>query len=599
MQSHFPHYEQQAAKSRRILVVDDEGRNRRLLEDLLVTLGYTAESAADGPEALKKLNTGFDLVLLDVIMPGMDGFEVVRRIRDDPRVSDIPIIMVTVLNDQDTRLRAVRAGANDFIAKPIDAIEVSVRVASLIRMKQAQDAIKRHRAELEQTVEERTADLLDSESRFKTLIEAARDGIFIKDGDLKYTDVNAALAALFDMQPSDITGKTDRDLFGGDVAIQNEKIELRVMNGETINTQERFVYRSLPIHVDCVRFPLWGPSKEIRGIGGILREMVIRPELWSADEIDSRNYPSAAIRATLDKALLAASTNGMVLLTGESGSGKDHLARYIHDHSMRNRGPFYSVNCAAIPSELAESELFGYEAGAFTGAVRRKRGLVELAEGGTLLLNEIGELSPVLQGKLLTFLDTFSFTRVGGERSHTVSIRLIAATSKDMEAEVAESRFRRDLYYRLNVFPIRLPALRERSEDIPVLVQKLLLKLVAKLGLPATPEVELDAVQILCRYSWPGNVRELMNILERSLMLSRGETIRASHLNLGETSGTHVSAGLDSLPGRSLSAILDETERSLIQEALRRSGGTKSVAARTLGISSYALARHMAKLGLQ
>ena len=176
-----------------------------------------------------------------------------------------------------------------------------------------------------------------------------------------------------------------------------------------------------------------------------------------------------------------------VLLLGESGTGKDYLARFIHNHSSRAEGPFFAINCAAVSPELAESELFGHESGAFTGARGRKRGLLELAQQGTLLLNEIGELLPALQAKLLTFLDTRSFTRVGGEVNVSVDARLIAATNRDLEKEVSEGRFRNDLFYRLNVLSIRVPALRERIEDIPILAREIIALLVAEMDLSYTP----------------------------------------------------------------------------------------------------------------
>ena len=585
------------SRPKQILVVDDEEQNLRLLKAFLEALGHEAETAGSGFDALRKLNSGFDLVLLDIVMPGIDGLEVVRRIRDDPEVYDIPIIMVTVLGDRETRLAAVEAGANDFIVKPIDKLELRIRVESLLKMKEAQDEIKRHRAELEETVEKRTAALLESEKRFRTLVETASDAIFIKDNELRYTDVNTVMVSFLDMQLSDIIGKTDKDVFGNDIAVQTRDVESRVLEGQTIETQESLIYKSQPISVDCIRFPLRGSSNEIMGVCGIVREMVYRPQMTSDALSPGDDYLSPAMRSTLSRALIAAKTNSIILLTGESGSGKDHLARYIHEHSSRCHGPLYAVNCAAIPSELAESELFGHEAGAFTGAVRRKRGLMELAEGGTLLLNEIGELSNVLQGKLLTFLDTFSFTRVGGEKKVTVNIRLLAATSKDLRSEVSEARFRKDLYYRLDVFPIHVPTLRERNEDIPVLVKEILSRLSASMVLRETPSVSFDALRLLCLYSWPGNVRELINVLERSLILCRGETIGVQHLvGMGETEKADSLVDPSKPLNRSLHDILGETERTLIEEALRRSGGNKAEAARCLGISPFALARHMTKL---
>ncbi len=415
---------------KRILIVDDDPRNRNLITNFLEAIGHSAESAADGFEALEKLKSGFDLVLLDVMMPGIDGFEVARRIRKNDQFGDIPILMVTVLDDKESRLRAVEAGVNDFVAKPIDRLELSVRLESLLKMKEAQDEIKRHRAELEATVERRTSDLLESERRFKTLFEAAQDCIFIKDQDLRYIDVNAASVDLLQMSRSEIIGKTDEELFGVGYGLSSEDRESRVLQGQTIESQESFVWKSQPITLDFIRFPLRDSSGKMSGICGIARELRNTPSTLCGEPPNAGEYQSEAMRSTLAKADIAAETSSIILLTGETGSGKDHLARYIHDRSSRNGGPFYSVNCAAIPEELAESELFGHEAGAYTGAVRKKRGMLELAEGGTLLLNEIGELSPLMQAKLLTFLDTFSFTRVGGEKNITVNTRPIAATNR-------------------------------------------------------------------------------------------------------------------------------------------------------------------------
>ena len=237
----------------------------------------------------------------------------------------------------------------------------------------------------------------------------------------------------------------------------------------------------------------------------------------------THEYASKAMRSTLKSAILAGKSATTILLTGESGSGKDYLARYIHDHSDRASGPYFSVNCAAISEGLAESELFGYERGSFTGAVGRKRGLLELAEGGTLLLNEIGELSLPLQSKLLTFLDARKFTRVGGEKEITVNARLIAATNRDLEKEVEEGRFRKDLFYRLNVFSIAAPPLRERREDIPILVQEILAKLRIEMNIDGAPTIDASLMRTFKNYDWPGNVRELHNVLERALIHSQGK----------------------------------------------------------------------------
>jgi DNA-binding NtrC family response regulator len=304
------------------------------------------------------------------------------------------------------------------------------------------------------------------------------------------------------------------------------------------------------------------------------------------------DYPSDAMKSTLSKARYAAATDSIILLLGESGSGKDYLARWIHDHSKRAKGPFFAINCAAVAHELAESELFGHEAGAFTGARGRKRGLLELAEGGTLLLNEIGELSLPLQSKLLTFLDTRSFPRVGGEKSISVNARLMAATHRDLEEEVAKGRFLQSLFYRLNVFSIRVPPLRERSTDIPVLIREIMERLAAEMQLMEIPELDASALSSLSHYSWPGNVRELRNVLERALMLSQDGNLKLSlpKLNGGEEDWSCTVV----FPGdRNLHEVMNEITHLLCSEALRRSSGSKKTAARLLGISRDSFYRYM------
>ncbi len=307
-------------------------------------------------------------------------------------------------------------------------------------------------------------------------------------------------------------------------------------------------------------------------------------------------YASAAMAEVVDRAALAAGQNGIVLLLGESGTGKDHLARWIHQQSARSGGPFFSINCAAVSPQLAESELFGHEPGAFTGTRGRKRGLLELAEQGTLLLDEIGELDLALQSKLLTFLDTRTFLRVGGERKVRVNARIFAATNRDLATEVAGGRFREDLYYRINVLPIRLPPLRERREDIPMLVEELIHSIAQDLGRSTVPMVEPGAMDKLQGYSWPGNVRELRNILERAF-LTCDDTVRAQCLGL-EREVCEFRCVTPFPNGATLHEVVQNVARSLIYEALRR-GQTRKAAAALLGISRHSLAHQMRTLGIE
>ncbi len=314
--------------------------------------------------------------------------------------------------------------------------------------------------------------------------------------------------------------------------------------------------------------------------------------------VESYEYPrSKAMGDVLETCRLAAKSDSVVLLLGESGCGKDYLAHYIHNLSPRSNAAFSTVNCAAIPEHLAESEIFGHEEGAFTGAQTERKGILELAQGGSTMLNEIGELPPVLQAKLLTFLDSGSFFRVGGRSEVSIDSRILAATNRDLRKEVEKGRFRADLFFRLNVFPIRIPPLRERIEDIPVLIAKLGMDLVKRLRSDTVPTVTTRTLNVLQKYHWPGNVRELQNRLERSLVLSGGKTISLALMFSPRnreiwTFNLHFPAGSD------LNHFKKEALRSLITEALVRAGGKRQLAAELLGITRYALKRHMTNLGL-
>jgi transcriptional regulator with GAF, ATPase, and Fis domain len=304
--------------------------------------------------------------------------------------------------------------------------------------------------------------------------------------------------------------------------------------------------------------------------------------------------------AAVDDARKVAATGTTVLLTGESGTGKEVLARAIHQASARADGPFVAVNCAALPETLVETELFGHERGAFTGADRLRRGRFELAAGGTLFLDEIAELPPSVQGKLLRVLQERQYERVGGTTTLTADVRLIAATNRDLERAVAEGRFREDLFYRLAVFPIHLPALRERREDILRLAEHLVRSLGARMGRPE-PGLSGDARDLLLAHSWPGNIRELQNAIERALILADGELISAKHLGIIPRPPREVPAtAVAPRPAEDPTSMLTiaEQQKRMIVEALRRTNGNKARAAAALGLSPTQLLRRIRRLKL-
>jgi len=301
-----------------------------------------------------------------------------------------------------------------------------------------------------------------------------------------------------------------------------------------------------------------------------------------------------------------APTESRVLITGESGTGKELVASAIHRQSARSGKPFVTVNSAAIPRDLVESEMFGHERGAFTGATERRQGRFELADGGTLFLDEVGDLGAEAQAKLLRVLETGVVERLGGERPFTVNVRVLAATNKDLRHAVGQRQFREDLWFRLNVLPIHIPPLRERPDDIPPLVRHCAARCAARLGRPV--RVDAGALQLLGVYRWPGNVRELANIVERLAILATGETITAEDvarvLPHGQDSGRLAAAPATGdvtspAPDVALADALDQHERELIARALSAARGNVAEAARKLSTDRANLYRRMRRLGIE
>jgi two-component system response regulator HydG len=333
---------------------------------------------------------------------------------------------------------------------------------------------------------------------------------------------------------------------------------------------------------------------EVRAVVSRFIETIEPPEEAGVEVEPSGDVvgASAAIREVLRVAHLVAESDATVLVLGESGTGKEIIAREIHRASVRVRKPFVAVNCSAIPEGLLESELFGHEKGSFTGAVRQRDGRFEAADGGTIFLDEIGDMSPALQSKLLRFLQDHTIQRVGSSRDVVVDARVIAATNRDLEKDVADGRFREDLYFRLNVVTIVVPPLRERLEDVPPLVDHFL-KLQAPSG-GKPKKVSPRAMRLVMRYDWPGNVRELENAVQRAVVLSRGETIFPEHLP-AKVQAAGGTAGDEALtPGKTIR----EVERDIIVKTLKETGGNRSKAAEILGIARRTLQNKIKEYGI-
>ncbi|MFZ5753158.1 MAG: sigma-54-dependent transcriptional regulator [Bacillota bacterium] len=320
-----------------------------------------------------------------------------------------------------------------------------------------------------------------------------------------------------------------------------------------------------------------------------------------ADKYNLQNivFKSKAMQEVLNLADIVSKSDATVLLRGESGTGKDLLARYIHSRSARAQGPFIKIHCGALPETLVESELFGYERGAFTGATTRKPGKFELARGGTLFLDEIGEISPSIQVKLLHALQYKEFERLGGTETLKTDARLIAATNKNLEEAMSKKEFREDLFYRLNVIPIYLPPLRERKEDLPHLVDYFVGHFCQKLKRPPLT-VSQETITLLTAYDWPGNIRELENTIERAVILSTGPQITPQVLPRSINKYKDSQAQFLITPTeRPLRDVMADIEKQIIKKVLQETGGNRSKAAEKLGISRRALHYKLVEYGFQ
>lgn len=424
-----------------ILVVDDTPANLRLLSDLLTQQGYRIRPATDGALALKSAAAKApDLILLDVSMPGMDGYEVCRRLKADEKSSRIPIIFISAFGDTRQKVKGFEVGGLDYITKPFEAEEVLARVRTHLRLRRAEQALREAHDTLELRVQERTAELQASNQALRESEEKARRAF--------------------------------------------EEIEVLKSQLELHNTylQQEVV--------------------EAKAFGDLVGQ-------------------SSGLRKVVSQVDVVAPTEATVLILGETGTGKELVAHEIHRRSARKDKPLVRVNCASIPRELFESEFFGHVRGSFTGAIKDRAGRFETAEGGTIFLDEVGEIPLDIQNKLLRVLQEKRYERVGDDRTRRADVRIVAATNRDLKKAAAAGKFREDLYYRLNVFPIQVPPLRERMDDIPLLAQHFV-ELSARELKCAKPRLTRAAVATLQNYDWPGNVRELRNVVERGVILARG-----------------------------------------------------------------------------
>lgn len=457
--------------SGRVLIIEDDPYNGPFTQQLLQGAGFQADLAASAEEGLNLLERDDDdcpdMILLDVNLPGMDGFELVTKLKAHPEFQYIPVIIFTVHDSLEYKIEGLSRGGDDYLIKPYQPDELIARVNAMLRIRRLYSSLRHER------------------------------------------HLNRKLSRTLD---------------------RSEKLATRL-----------------------------GRSRQMRQICDLILDI--------------------------------STSDSNVLIQGESGTGKEVLARTIHEESLRADGPFVVINCAAYPETLLHSELFGHEKGAFTGAIRRKPGRFEQADGGTIFLDEIGEISLPTQVVLLRVIQERKFERVGGEETLSTDSRIIAATNRDLKQAMSGGSFREDLYWRLKVISLHMPPLRDRREDIPQLVANFVEHYNKKLG-KSVRSFSAQAMDLMFSHHWPGNVRELENIVERSMVLAKDEIIGAEELPFELRFQEHPMAASDR------TETLNGLERDHVCSVLEKCGWNKYRAAKIMGISRSTLYSKMKKHGL-
>jgi len=620
----------------KVLFIDDEEGIRKIFSILLRKEGYQVFTAKSGEEGLKIFEQEMPpIVITDIKMPGMDGIGVLKRVKEiNPEAE---VIIITGYGDMNSAIEALKLDASDFLPKPVKD------EALLVALKRAQEKLelriklKKYTHNLEDLVRERTKELQRAQEQIKTFYEVSR-----------YISENTSLKETIDFVLKKIKEMVNYD-YALPLIFNSKKdnfISIEGYDSPNIlgNWTQAYSIASMTEPMDMERWrskklPLTGPlkkfsyiasipivkEKEVMGsiilasyesgsfsaqnmrfiylmlsqTSGVIRRIILQDEqlerlhnqikmLSGYGDIIGKDPKMQRIYQLI---LDIAPSNATVLIQGESGTGKELVARAIHMNSPRKDKPFVVVNCSAYPQTLIESELFGYEKGAFTGATQRKLGRFEIAHEGTIFLDEVSEIPLPSQVKILRFLQFQEFERLGGTETIKVNVRVIAATNKDLGEEVKKGNFREDLYYRLNVIPINLPPLRERKGDIPLLVEYFLKRLSTQSG-KGIKELSPGAMQSLINYNWPGNVRELENVLEYAFVLTKGKIIEAKALPPALRSSGIIWS-------KDKIASLEDNEKKFLIEMLNEFNWNKLQVAKRLGISRSTLYAKLKKYNLK
>ncbi|MBI9088353.1 MAG: sigma 54-interacting transcriptional regulator [Desulfobacterium sp.] len=563
-----------------ILIVDDEEGIRFGFSTHLAKQGYKVVVAENYDTALVTIQAhSLDLIISDIILDAHTGIDILKQV--SKLGIACPVIMVTGQPNLQTATEAVRLGAFDYLPKPVRKETLLNACRLALRHKALEDEKKR--AEAENTV---------YRNNLEAIFSSIQDGIITVEKDLTIIEANAGVAAICDLVPEIITGKQMTRRLNTCTMACLDTLSTTLESGTPVKEVSiRCCHEKRPGQTVLLNAsPLVYNDGKLRGavlvIKDITRLSCLEKEVKQQFGFHQLIGKSQKMRDVYRLLQSLSDTDTTVLITGESGTGKELTAKALHYSGERADKPLVTVNCSALSENLLESELFGHVRGAFTGAVKEKTGRFQLADTGTLFLDEIGDISPMVQLKLLRVLQEREFEKIGGTRSIKVDVRIVAATNQDLRAKILQGRFRKDLYYRLNVIEIKLPPLRERLEDIPLLSDHFFNRF--KHHFNRTIDNISDEVMDLFMYhSWPGNVRELEHAIEHAFVLCHGRYILKNHLpnELLSPSPATAPHGFD-------------LERSRIINALGKTGWNKARAARLLGISRQGIYRKIARYGI-
>jgi two-component system, NtrC family, response regulator HydG len=559
----------------RILVIDDEESIRFTFERFLRAKGHTVSTARDYREALARIGgTELDLVFADIILDDGTGIDILREIKRRGLIC--PVIMITGDPNVDTAAEAVRRGAFDYIPKPVAEQALLHATGMALKYKLVADENERYRSNLEAIFR----------SVKDPIITVDKDGVVIEMNEAATTSCGLSREAIgmpFKAQPKGCKGRC--------VEYLEEAIRRRT-HVEANRIECRHNAGTAKV-ISLSAFPLLGAQDAFSGVVMVFRDETrlvgLERELKEHKQFHRLVGRCAKMQKVYSLIEALASAQTTVLITGETGTGKELVAEALHSEGERSSKPLVKVNCSALPETLLESELFGHVKGAFTGAVQERIGRFQKGHGGTIFLDEVGDLSPKIQAELLRVLQEREFERVGDSTPIQVDIRVIAATNKDLREKVRLGEFREDLYYRLKVVEIAMPPLRERREDMPILVDHFRNKFNRTFG-KAIGAVSTGVMEAFLGYTWPGNVRELEHTMEHAFVLCQNRTITVDDLPpdvLNTPAPSERSA--EAARGDDYRAILD---------ALEKTGWNKAKAARLLGINRATVYRKMQKYNL-